>query len=237
MTAVTYDNTQQPYNVSRILSDNFTFDLEKYRNYSPLFLPPAYALNIALSFAALMVALVHAGLFHGKEIWYRFRTSRDQEPDIHLRMMKKYVEAPDWWYVALCVGSMALGLATVLSYDSQLPWWGFFVSVIMALIFVVPTSMIMGISNIQLSLNVISPYIGGYILPGRPIAVMVFKVYSTITLGQAQIYSGDLKLAHYMKVPPRITFSCQVAAALWGVFVQIAVMNWALGNIPDICTP
>ena len=30
---------------------------------------------------------------------------------------------------------------------------------------------------------------------------MVFKVYSTIVLGQAQTYSQDLKLAHYMKVP------------------------------------
>jgi hypothetical protein len=29
---------------------------------------------------------------------------------------------------------------------------------------------------------------------------MIFKVYSTIVLGQAQTYSQDLKLAHYMKV-------------------------------------
>lgn len=236
VTSQTYDNTQHVYKVSRVLNDDLTFNLEKYQAYSPLFLPPAYALNIGLSFASLTAALVHAGLFHGKEIWYRFRTSRDQEPDIHLKLVKKYVDAPDWWYVALCLASVALGLGTVLGYDSQLPWWAFLISVIMALIFVIPTAMILGISNIQLSLNVISPFIAGYMLPGRPIAVMVFKVFSTITLGQAQIYSGDLKLAHYMKVPPRITFWCQVVAATWAVFVQIAVMNWALGNIPDICT-
>lgn len=222
--------------MSRILNDDYTFNLEKYKAYSPLFLPPAYALNIGLSFASLTAALVHAGLFHGKEIWYRFRTARDQEPDVHLKMIKKYVDAPDWWYVALCLVSVALGLGTVLGYDSQLPWWAFFVSVILALVFVIPTAMILGISNIQLSLNVISPFIAGYMLPGRPIAVMVFKVFSVITLGQAQVYSGDLKLAHYMKIPPRITFWCQVVAAMWAVFVQIAVMNWALNNIPDICT-
>lgn len=62
--------------------------------------------------------------------------------------------------------------------------------------------MILGISNIQLcmfllqpdyldiqltfaALNVISPFLGGYMIPGKPIAVMVFKVFSTITLGQA----------------------------------------------------
>ncbi len=221
----------------RILSDNFTFDLEKYQSYSPLFLPPAYALNIGLSFASLTAALVHVCLFHGKEIVYRFKASRDQEPDVHLKMMRKYVEAPDWWYITLFAASVALGLGTALGYDSQLPWWAFFVSVIMALVFVMPTSMIMGISNIVLSLNVISPFIGGYMLPGQPIGVMVFKVFSTITLGQAQTYSADLKLAHYMKVPPRVTFWCQVVASIWAVFVQIAVMNWALGNIPEICTP
>lgn len=56
---------------------------------------------------------------------------------------------------------------------------------------------------------------------------MIFKVYSTIVLGQAQTYTSDMKLAMYMKVPPRITFSCQVAASIWAVFVQIAVMNWS----------
>lgn len=45
-----------------------------------------------------------------------------------------------------------------------------------------------------------------------------------------------MKLAHYMKIPPRITFFCQVAATIWAVFVQIAVMNWTLGTIPDVCT-
>ena len=50
---------------------------------------------------------------------------------------------------------------------------------------------------------------------------MIFKVYSTIVLGQAQTYSQDLKLGHYMKIPPRITFSCQVAATLWACFVYV----------------
>lgn len=60
---------------------------------------------------------------------------------------------------------------------------------------------------------------------------MIFKVYSTIVLGQAQTYTQDMKLAHYMKIPPRITFSCQVAATIWAVFVQIAVMNWSKSSI------
>ncbi|OTB01894.1 hypothetical protein M426DRAFT_323119 [Hypoxylon sp. CI-4A] len=236
VTSQTYDNTQSAYNVSKILGDSFTLDIEKYKKYSPLFLSPTLALNYGLSFAALTASIVHIALFNGKEIWYRLKTARNQEPDIHLKLMKKYVEAPEWWYLALLIVSLALGLATVLGYDSQLPWWGFFVSVILAFVFVIPTCMVLAVSNIALSLNVISPFIAGFIFPGKPIAVMIFKVFSTITLGQAQTYCADLKMAHYMKVPPRVTFWCQVVASIWAVFVQIAVMNWTLGAIPDVCS-
>lgn len=44
----TYDNTGKPYNVSRILTPEFTLDLEAYQNYSPLFLrsvPPAASIG------------------------------------------------------------------------------------------------------------------------------------------------------------------------------------------------
>ncbi|KAI1324348.1 OPT family small oligopeptide transporter [Xylariaceae sp. FL0255] len=235
VTSQTYDNTGSTYTVSNILGDNFTFDLAKYKKYSPLFLSPALALNYGLSFAALTASLVHAGLFHGRETWYRFRAARKQEPDVHLRQMNKYPDAPDWWYVVLLLASLALGLGTALGYDSQLPWWAFFVANIIAFVFVIPTNIIYAISNIQLSLNVVAPFIAGFIIPGRPIGVMIFKVFSVITLGQAQTYASDMKLAHYMKIPPKTTFWCQVVATIWAVFVQIAVMNWTLGHIPDVC--
>ncbi|VUC37067.1 unnamed protein product [Clonostachys rosea] len=234
-TSRTFDNTGHRYNVSKILTEDFQFDEEAYKKYSPMFLAPAFFLNYGLSFATLTAALVHTALNHSSEIWYRFRAAGNQEPDVHMTMMKKYKEAPDWWYGIVWVCAMAFGLATVLGYNTQLPWWGFIVSCLIAFVFIIPLAMIMGITNILISLNVLSPFIGGFIFPGRPIANMLFKVYSTIVLGQAQVFSGDLKFAHYMKVPPRTTFFCQISAAIWSVFVQIAVMNWALGNIPNIC--
>jgi hypothetical protein len=120
-TSTTYDNTQSAYNVSRILTPDYTFNVTAYESYSPMFLAPTFILNYGLSFAALTAAIVHTVIFNGGEVWYRFRAARNQEPDIHMRLMKKYPEAPDWWYVALFVASIALGLATTLGFDSQLP--------------------------------------------------------------------------------------------------------------------
>ena len=122
-TSTTYDNTQAEFDVTRILGPNWTFDLEKYKSYSPLFLAPTFALNYGLSFAALLASIVHTLLYHWSELWYRFRTAKKQEPDIHMKLMSKYREAPDWWYLILFVIFVCFGLTTILSYPSQLPWW------------------------------------------------------------------------------------------------------------------
>ena len=166
-TSTTFDNTQAEYDVTKIINSDITFNSKKYHNYSPLFLAPAFALNYGLSFAALLASIVHTIVYHRSELWYRFRMARNQEPDVHMKMMKKYREAPDWWYLVLFILSVCFGLATILGYPSQLPWWAYFVSIITALVFAIPCCMIYGITNILLSLNVISPYIAGYMIPGK----------------------------------------------------------------------
>jgi hypothetical protein len=125
------------------------------------------------------------------------RKSTAEKPDIHMRLMSKYPEVSDWWYGALWLISTAFGFAAVLAYPTQLPWWGFIVACVLALVFMLPLIMILGITNIQLALNVLSPFIGGYLFPGMPIAVMIFKIYSTIVIGNAQVFTGDLKLGKF----------------------------------------
>jgi hypothetical protein len=107
--------------VSRILNKDLRFDEAEYKAYSPMFLAPTFAINYGLSFAALTAAIVHTAIFNGKEVWYRLKAARNQEPDIHMKLMKKYVECPDWWYGVLFVISLALGLATALGFSTQLP--------------------------------------------------------------------------------------------------------------------
>lgn len=47
-----FTNKGLPFNVTEVLTNN-QFDEEKYKNYSPLFLPAGFAVSYALSFASV----------------------------------------------------------------------------------------------------------------------------------------------------------------------------------------
>ena len=59
-------------------------------------------------------------------------------------------------------------------------------------------------------LNIITEYIMGVLLPGRPIANVCFKTFGYISMSQAISFLNDFKLGHYMKIPPRSMFIVQV---------------------------
>ena len=101
--------------------------------------------------------------------------------------------------------------------------------------YTIPVGMIQAITNQQVGLNVITELIIGYALRGKPIAMMMFKTFGYITMAQALQFTSDFKLGHYMKIPPRAMFACQVIAAAIGGTVQLGVQAWMFTNIPDMC--
>lgn len=75
LSAAVFDNKGKPYDVSKILTDNFLFDQEAYEKYSRVFLPITYVLSYALQFAALTALISHTALWHGKDIVRQWRRS------------------------------------------------------------------------------------------------------------------------------------------------------------------
>lgn len=231
-----YDNRGRRYNVSAIMGDNMQFDEAKYHAYSPLYLPTQFALAYGLAFAAVAAVITHVALYHGKDIISQWKLARNQEDDVHQRLMKKYRDAPDWWYGVLFVIMLGMSFAVVCAWDTNFPWWAYIICMILPVVWTIPVGIIQAITNIQLGLNVLTEFIVGYMLPGRPLAMMLFKNYGYLSMSQALYFIQDLKLGHYMKVPPRVMFWSQLVASVWSAIVQIAVMNWALANIPDVCS-
>lgn len=53
---------------------------------------------------------MHTALYHGKDIVKRARRIAVEEDDVHMKLMRKYPEVPDWWYCAFLVVAVALSL-------------------------------------------------------------------------------------------------------------------------------
>lgn len=49
-------------------------------------------------------------------------------------------------------------------------------------------------------LNIVTEFVAGFLMPGKPVANVTFKTYGYITQYQALLLISDLKLGHYMKV-------------------------------------
>ncbi|KAK5093836.1 hypothetical protein LTR70_006087 [Exophiala xenobiotica] len=157
--------------------------------------------------------------------------------DVHCRLMRNYEDVPMWWYLLTFVAMLAIGMFVVEYYPVYLPWYGLLLALGIATVLFIPVSIVMAITNQHSSLYLICQLICGVVFPGRPVANMVFVTYCYISSAQGVKFSSDLKLGHYMKIPPKLLFKVQMAATLVSSSVQIGVLNWMFVNIPGICTP
>lgn len=236
MSTTTYDNTAKKYNVSRVLNKQLVFDSEGYKKYSPLFVPFSYLLSYALNFAAVIALFVHCYLYHGSDIYKKLKDQSHGGEDIHKRLMNNFKEAPDWWYLILFVISIALSFACVCHYPTQLPWWGLIIALLIAFVNFLPQGLLEGITNQHVGLNIVTELIAGYIWPGKPLANMMVKLYGFIPMRQGLDFSRDLKIAQYMKIPPRTLFFAQIFGTLVAGLVNVGIQEWMRHNIKDICS-
>jgi OPT family oligopeptide transporter len=249
----TFDNTGSPYNISAVIT-NGVFDEQKYRQYSPIYLSTSFVLAYCSFFAVLSSVLVHTYckcliflwyrayypslliVWYGRDIIRQSRRSLRDEPDVHSRLMRAYSDVPHWWYGMVFVGSFILAVISIEVYPTGFPFWALVFCIALALIFCLPLTIIYAITNQMVGLNVLSELLGGYVVPGRPIANMIFKVYGDNILQQAMRFTSDLKLGHYMKIPPRVMFMAQTVATIISCFVVVTVQRLLLDNVPGICT-
>jgi OPT family small oligopeptide transporter len=232
----TFDRFGAAYDPTQILTDG-VFNQTLYEGYSPIYLPTTYAVSYGISFASFTAVLVHVFLWYRRDIMRQVRRTIKDEKDVHSRLMSVYPEVPHMWYGVLFVIAFILGIGAVQGYETHLPVWAYILAIVISAVFVVPCGIIQAITNQQVPLSGFVEVIAGYMLPGHPVAVMIFKAYGFLVASQAITFAGDLKLGHYMKVPPRTMFSVQVVATVVSCFVVLLVQSWMFSNIPDFCSP
>ena len=233
---IPFDNTGAQYNLSAVVNNN-AFDQAKYKGYSPMFLPITYIVTYGTIFASYPATLVHTFLWYRKDVARQFRRSVKDETDIHSRLMSEYPEVPHWWFLTLGIVCLVMGIIGIEVCDTKLPIWTFVLALASAAVFTLPSGILQAITNQTFTPVIMGEMFFGYIFPGRPLALMVFKIAAGDTSLQAILYSGDQKFGHYMKIPPRVLFMAQGVASIIATISSIAVQQWAMDNIPDVCSP
>jgi OPT family small oligopeptide transporter len=225
-----YDEDGNEFDISRILKDDFSVDNAKLEAYSNLRMSPLFAFTYGTAFMTITATLTHVFLYYRHSIYRQFRASRTEKEDIHTRMMRAYPDVPNLWYAAMFVIMLIASIIVCEVYPIKLPAWCLLLAIAIAFVLTLPIGIIQAISNSRIGLNVITELVCGYIYPGRPIPNVAFKVYGYMTMFQCLLLIEDMKLGHYMKVPPRKLFVVQ----LWGTIVGALVNYLAFHVIMDL---
>ncbi|KXG45401.1 Uncharacterized domain UPF0507 [Penicillium griseofulvum] len=207
-----FDNAGKPYEVSRILTTDFLFDEKAYQDYSPVYLPITYVLSYGVQFAALTSLVTHTVCWYGKDIWHQTRKAFEERREV-----------PDMETYQPLRGSndtvrQSYDIPRTASHEpsQEIPLGGEDV-------------------HCRLMRRYRDAPLTWYLLVF--ISMLATAIFTVEYSAQGIKFSSDLKLGHYMKIPPRILFGVQMMATLVSSLTQIGVLNWMFTFVPGLCTP
>ncbi|KAL0960200.1 hypothetical protein HGRIS_011834 [Hohenbuehelia grisea] len=146
------------------------------------------------------------------------------QPDPHFQAMKKYKEAPWWWYLILLALSFLAGLIVVIKGQTTLPWWSYIVALILGAFITPFSTLLFARMGNGIATNQLMKMVAGAINPGRPVANLYFSMWSHDVVSTSINLAGDLKMGQYLKIPPRVMFLTQVWGTILGAVVNYVVM-------------
>ena len=229
MSSGTWDETGSRYDISSVLTRNYTLNQTAMDSYSKPYWSGSYAMHFFWGFASSTGVLVYAVLFHGLASWEYIRDSWKNKPtdydDPYLRLTAHLPRVPKSWYIILLVTCLAVSLGQLYGADMQLPWWGFLLITAISALFTFPSGIMFGLSNMQVGMEYLAELLAGALFPGQPMAVLTCTVYGRQILAQCLNMVSDIKFGFYMKIPERELFCAQVYGTMLGPFVNYACMR------------
>ncbi|ORZ37375.1 OPT oligopeptide transporter protein-domain-containing protein [Catenaria anguillulae PL171] len=175
-------------------------DEEKFKARGVIHMTPFFASAYFGHMASLFAAITHTWIFYGADIMARVRNAKYDKDDIHCKLIDKYPEVPDSWYWVFFAITGVLITVVGQFGGIDLPIWATLLAVALAIVGTVPTIMIFATAGVTLGLNVVSQFTIGLIC-------VCFAVS-----WQCRDLLIDLKIGHYMKIPPRDIFISQLVS-------------------------
>jgi OPT family oligopeptide transporter len=170
------------------------------------------------TFASLSAVFVHMFLHHSRQLWEQLRSRllNNKRNDLHCRLIALYPDVPDWWFVIVSLLAVVV-IMIVADVSQMLAWYNVLFALSVPVIFVLPFGMVTSITG-QLIQNQ-GVYYLMVVIVGLLWADDQPKMVTFVTLGyttycQTLYLVSNMKLGHYMKIPPRVLFFVEAVACL-----------------------
>ncbi|KAF3357096.1 Protein GRC3 [Verticillium dahliae VDG1] len=213
-----------------------------YDNTGAIYLPVTYALNtFGLSFATISSLLIWLYLERRHSIIAIFQASSlsslfKRGPIPSWNLQPAYKTVPAWWYVVSMLLSLGLGLSSCEYYPVQLRWHGVLLALVICAVFFVALALVYATANVKIQIDIFCRIVAGYVYEGKVLANIWFFNVGYISGIKGLAFAQDLKLGLCCNIPPRKLFLVQAVGIVMGTLGQVSTLNWALEQIPHICT-
>lgn len=230
-----FDKFGKNYQVGKVVNSKWELDLDKYKQYSPVFLPIGFLIQLALSLGGFSSMMIFFFWKFKSEVWDPFRQHSTKRT-------AHYKPAYNKFFIAAYIGSMILGLALGFVFveawnrDTQIDSGGFVVSIIIGIVLYLPVALVESKSSFTLNMNGFFNVVGAFWYKGRPMATLYFLNFGYSIFQHAMHFTQGAKLGYYMKTPPRLTMFVLFVAGIWASLVTPSVTGYVLYHVGNVCT-
>ncbi|KAG6523350.1 hypothetical protein ZIOFF_013206 [Zingiber officinale] len=148
-----YDSTGHKYNISRILDSNtLSLNQEAYDKYSKVYFTTSLIYSYGFSFAQYTSSISQIALFNGRSLWQQFKKAyKDDEQDVHSRLMKQnYESVPRWWFYIIFFPMIGMAILVCEGFGGQiqLRYWEILLACALVLVFLPMETVLQAISGL-----------------------------------------------------------------------------------------
>ncbi|KAH7855094.1 hypothetical protein Vadar_021166 [Vaccinium darrowii] len=209
MSTEPYDAYGHPYNISRVLHNNGTFNEVGYRDYSNVHWTAFSIVTYSQLLGSLACGLVH--VIMERELYTQI------EEDVHNRLMERYDSVPKSWSITISV--LALVLAVICSIARFGPEVNFPFSVVLAacltaLVAVIIVGPYFATTGEMLPISAGIVIIGGSLFPNERFNCMIYNNFTYQIATNTVQFLGFLKQAHYLQIPLKAMWKVLVVASI-----------------------
>jgi len=173
----TFTNTQKSYNTSMILNPDNSLNEEAYRNYSPPYYSTAALFKTGAEFAWYTITIVYVFIRYWRVIatavkgavktigWGK--STYDGFEDPHTRMLRKYKEVPEWWFLIVLVLGFMVSVIACEYFPTDTPWWSILAFVGIGYVLLIPWCVTESIAATGIGFDTLWHLLPGLWWPGK----------------------------------------------------------------------